>query len=170
MRIVEFENDNQATLELVIEPRDERYEIPHLARAGIRYVQREDSEDRCYTSVSDHRMYFWCDADSYEVDIVYPTPCQKLMWAICVEGGWCGGIVDDEPTTVRDLLPASGEITAREFAELAMKADGWPASEPFAESHLHWLEAKFVEHLGSASVDVELLRQPLVTPFESDST
>jgi hypothetical protein len=169
MPIVDFENVDEAVLVLVIMPCGERHEIPHLARAGVRYALREGSEDRCYSGVSKHQIEFWCDADSYEIDIVLPSAYDKLLWDICLSGGWCGGLVDGKPTHVNDLLPASGTVTAQEFARLTVKADGWPASEPPKERHLRWLEAKFIEHLGSQTVDAKVLRQNLTLPFERDA-
>ena len=129
-----FENSNEATLILTVEPWGHRHEVPHLAEAGIRYAVTEGSEDRSYSSVSGLEIDFWCNADSYEIDIVSPSAKDRLLWEICVLGGWCGGIVDGEPCHVLDLLPESGTVTAEEFATLAVRADGEPASEPSNES------------------------------------
>lgn len=169
MPIVDFENRNEAPLVLLVEPWGERHEVPHLARAGIRYSVGGDSEDRCYSALSGQQVEFWCNAESYEIEIVCPSPSEKLMWDICVAGGWCGGIVDGKPTTVGDLLPASGTMTAQDFARLAVQADGWPAAVPPDERHLRWLEAKFIEHLGGPSVDVEVLRRTSRRPFDSEA-
>src|SRR4051812_23856595 len=146
MPIVEFENRDRTPLMLMIEPSGERHEVPHLARAGIRYSLQEGVEDRCYSAVSAQEISFWCDADSYEIEIVCPSAAGRLLWEICVGGGWCGGIVDGKPTSVDDLLPATGSVTAREFASLAVQASGWPANEPPKEHDLDWISAKFIEH------------------------
>ena len=165
MPIIEFENRREAPLALVVEPCGERHQIPHLSRAGIRYVLPEGSTDRSACVVSDGQIDFWCNAESCEIEVVHPSAFEKLLWDICVNGGWCGGIVEGKPTRVEDLLPESGLVTARHFAELAVRADGWPSSSPLPESHLLWLEAKFVEHLGAKSVPAEDLRRDTAIPF-----
>ncbi len=162
---MQFENRKQTSLTLVIEPWGERHDIPHLATAGVRYVLNDGAEDRCSSVVSDDLIEFWCNADSYEVEVVAPSPFERLSWDICVNGGWCGGLVDDKPTSVSDLLPASGIVTAQAFASLAVRADGWPKGDPVPEKHLRWLEDRFVEHLGAASVDVAALRKYSPRPF-----
>ena len=166
MPIMVFENRNEATLILTVGPWEHRHEVPHLAEAGIRYAVTEGSEDRSYSSVSELGIEFWCNADSYEIDIVLPSPKDRLLWEICVLGGWCGGLVDGEPCHVQDLVPKTGIVTAEEFAQLTVKADGWPRSAPPKEHHLRWLEAKFVEHLGGPSADAEILHHFTRRPFD----
>ena len=61
-------------------------------------------------------------------------------------------------------------MTAEEFARLTIRADGWPEAEPMPEKDLGWLEAKFKEHLGAASVGVEALHQLRPRPFGDGST
>lgn len=168
MPIIEFENDNEARLVLLIEPWSDRHEVPHLARAGIRYSLREGAEDRFYTAMSGQEIRVWCEADCYEIDIVPPSPSDLLMRDICVEGGWCGGIVEGQPTRVSDLIPASGTLTANDFATLAIYADEGPSSEPPKEHHLRWLEAKFVEHLGQWTIEAEVLHRSTRRPFDSE--
>ena len=169
MTIAAFENRRETPLVLVIEPWGEKHEIPHLSTAGVRYALKDGAEDRSYSVVSDNQIDFWCNADSYEIEIVHPSAYDRLSWDICVNGGWCGGIVDGKPTRVDDLLPEVGTVTAEEFAKLTARADGWPESKPVDEKHLRWLEAKFVEHLGSPSVSTDVLRQITARPFEGAS-
>jgi hypothetical protein len=170
MPIAEFQNRGEAPLVLLVEPWGDRHDVPHLARAGVRYTVSEGAEDRCYSAVSAQEIELWCNADNYEIDIVAPSPADLLMWEICVIGGWCGGIVDGEPTRVGDLIPISGTVTAEDFAKLAVHADGWPSSERPKDHHLRWLEAKFVEHLGGSSVDAEVLHRTARRPFDSEPT
>ena len=165
MPIAEFENRNESPLVLIVHPWGDEHEVPHLATAGIRYSLKDGAEDRCYTVAADGKVEFWCNADCYELEVVNPSPFERLTWDICVNGGWCGGIIEGNPTTIYDLLPRSGKINARKFAELTMRADGWPNGEQFDDKHLRWLEAKFVEHLGAASVQAEILRQNSAPPF-----
>lgn len=136
--------------------------MPHLARVGVRHSY----ELPCHASVGENAIDFWCDDDSCELDVQYPSKFDKLSWEICVVGGWCGGLIDGQPTTVDDLLPTVGQITAERFAELAIRADGWPEGEPFDEKHVTWLNSKFVEHFGAETVDVSDLRRNLTNPFE----
>lgn len=164
-----FANRNEAELLLTVEPWGEKYKVPHLAEAGIRYSLKSGAEDRSYASMGGNAVEFWCNADAYEVDIIHPSAFDRLSWDICVNGGWCGGIVDGKPTTLDDLLPPTGTIEARAFAKLAMKADGWPDDQPFDEAHLRFLEAKFVEHLGADSIDADQLRRNLARPFDDAS-
>lgn len=165
MPIAEFENRNETPLALTVQPWGDNHQVPHLATAGIRYSLKDGAEDRSYTVVTDGTVEFWCNADTYECDVVHPSPFDRLSWDICVKGGWCGGIIDGNPTTVDDLLPRTGKINARQFAELAMRADGWPEGEQLDDNHLRWLQAKFVEHLGAESVDAEDLLRNVARPF-----
>jgi hypothetical protein len=165
MPVIEFHNRNETPLILVVEPCGERCEIPHLATAGVRYLPEDGAEDRSSCVVSDGQIEFWCNTDTCDIDVVHPSAFEKLSWDICVNGGWCGGIVDGKPTRVEDLLPESGLVTARHFAELAIRADGWPVSSPLPENHLLWLETKFVEHLGAQSALAEDFRQDPAIPF-----
>jgi hypothetical protein len=166
MPVVEFQNCDEAPLVLIVEPWGHRYEVPHLAIAGIRYAPKDGAEDRCHSVVEEGTVEFWCNAASYEYDIVHPSPFARLSWDICVNGGWCGGIVDGNPITVEDLLPRTSEVNARQFAELAMHADGWPEGEALDENHLSWLQSRFVEHMGAESVNAEDLRRNVARPFE----
>ena len=151
---------------LEVQPWNDHHELPHLAVAGIRYTLNEDAEDRCYASFSGGRVAFWCEAGSYEIEIVHPTPFERLCWDICVNGGWCGGIVNGKPSHVSKLMPRTGALDAQEFAKLAIRADGWPEVEPLDQKHLSWLEGKFIEHLGSETVEAEHLRRTSPRPFE----
>ena len=165
MAIAVFQNRRQSLLALTIEPCGERHELPHLGEIGIRYTLTEGAEDRCYASVSDEGVDFWCNAESFEVDIVQPSARDKLLWDICVNGGWCGGLVNGQPTSVDDLLPTEGRVTAEEFARLAIRADGWPEGKPMVERHRRWLEERFREHLGADSVSAEALHRLSPRPF-----
>lgn len=167
MTILAFENRHETLLIVAVEPGGGEHEVPHLATAGIRYAPAEGVVDRTTCVMSEGRVEVWCDADRPEIDIIHPSAFDRLSWEICAGGGWCGGIVEGEPTTVDDLLPAAGIVTARNFAELVIRADGWPKSEALPEQHLRWLEAKFVEHLGAQSVDAQELRRNVALPFEN---
>lgn len=88
------------------------------------------------------------------------TAFDALMHEICVERGWCGGIVDGQPLHVTDLLPESGTVTAQQFAEWVFAADDVDPKEDPAkwQKHLDGLRDAFVRHLGGDLVGVERLR------------
>jgi hypothetical protein len=161
-----FKNLQLETVLLTIQPSGRSCEVPHLALAGVRYFLNAGAENPCHASISEHQVEYWCDADDLEIDLVLPSQYDKLRWSICTEGGWCGGCLNGEPTTVDDLLPCSGTISSKAFAKLAIRADGWPECKPFRDDHVEWLRLKFEEHLGSSAVDVAILQSNLKNPFE----
>jgi hypothetical protein len=167
MPIVAFENRRTDTLKLVIEPAGDTHDVPHLATAGIRYFLEEGVDDRSTTLIGEDRIEFWCNAACVEVDVVHPSPFEKLLWDICVNLGFCGGIVAGTPTHVGDLIPSEGFLSAEAFADLALTAEGgWTNVD---EAWTRWgktLEAKFVEHLGAAVVPVEVLKELQRAPFD----
>ena len=165
MTIATFANRHERPLVLVVEPWGNTYDIPALGEVGIRYALSEGAEDRSYLSVEEDRIEFRCNADGYDVDIVPPSAFDLLCYDICVNGGWCGGLLDDKPISVDDFIPEEGQITASEFARMAIRADGWDESEPFPEKHLRYLEKKFIEHLGAPSAPAEALRRNKTRPF-----
>lgn len=83
-----------------------------------------------------------------------------LMHEVCVERGWCGGIVDGQPSHVSDFLPDSGPVTADQFVDWLFLADGMdPAEQPARwERHKQGLRDAFVRHMGSDVVDAALLQ------------
>ncbi|QLC20874.1 hypothetical protein HFP51_00950 [Parasphingopyxis sp. CP4] len=115
------------------------------------------------------KISFWCPVDSYEIDVIAASASEKLMRDICVNGGWCGGIVNGKFTTVDSLLPSSGNITADEFAILTVRADGWPDNTPIPDKHLHYLAAKFIKHLGASTVDASVLHAQSRLPFDTSA-
>jgi len=169
MPISVFENRRKEAAPFILEPNEERYELPPLARIGVRYSFEEGELDRTFAEFGEHRISFWCDSQDRQVEIIHPTAFDLLLWDICVGAGFCGGLVNDEPTQVTDLLPATGIVTAGEFAELVIRAECDRQSPP--DKHLRWialLEAKFIQHMKSASVPAETLVQNLAQPFDAE--
>jgi hypothetical protein len=169
MPISVFENSTGEAVTFILEPNDEQYELPPLARIGVRYSFGEGEVDRTFCDVGKYGIRFWCNSPNRQIEIVHPSAFDLLLWDICVGSGFCGGLVNDEPTHVTDLLPATGMIHAREFAELAIRAECDRQSPP--HKHLRWialLEAKFIQHMKSASVPAETLVQNLAQPFDSE--
>ncbi|MGN7997662.1 hypothetical protein [Sphingomonas sp. 22176] len=84
----------------------------------------------------------------------------SLMHEVCVEGGWCGAIVQGEPSHVDDFIPAAGPVTAEQFVEWLFRAEGVdPSSDP-AKWGEHWegLRGAFVRHLGADLVEASALK------------
>lgn len=150
-----------------MQPSDESYELPTLAKIGVRYSVAEGATDRTFTDVGDHRVYFWCEAADRKVEIVHPTAFDLLLWDMCVRLGFCGGVVNDKPTHVTDLLPTTGMVTAEEFAASAIRAENDVQSPP--AKHDRWmamLTDKFLEHMGAPSVPASALTRQLANPFD----
>ena len=169
MPISVFENSREETIPFILEPREERYELPLLARIGVRYSFGEGEVDRTFTDFGTHNIRFWCDSRNLQVEIIHPNAFDLLLWDICVGAGFCGGLVNDKPTHVTDLLPATGMVTAQEFAELTIRAECDKQSPP--HKHLRWialLEAIFIKHMKSASVPAETLVRNLAQPFDAE--
>lgn len=80
---------------------------------------------------------------------------EALMHEVCVERGWCGAVVDGRPMHVTDFLPTRGMVTADQFVNWLMKAEGVDPAEDRAkwQSHAAGLREAFVRHMGSTYVD-----------------
>jgi hypothetical protein len=167
MPVAVFENTTTKPLTFVVEPNNERYEIPVLARVGVRYAFEDGVVDRTFADVGEGMIRFWCDSQSREVELVYPTPFDLLLRDVCVRLGFCGGLVNGKPTHVTGLLPVTGIVTAEAFARLVISAECDQGSSP--DKALRWtdlLVASFIEHLGAESAPAGSLVQNLAQPFE----
>lgn len=83
-----------------------------------------------------------------------PTRFDGLLHDLCVGLGFCGCVSDEgEARDVTRLIPASGEVTAEQFADWVIQAD-WPRGydDPeFAAFRQKWLKTiaqRFVKHMG----------------------
>lgn len=154
-----------------MEPNEEQFELPQLARIGIRYSFGDGLVDRTFAHVSKHGIRFWCDSPDREVEIVYASQYDLLLWNMCVGGGFCGGLSKGEPISVNMLLPATGMVSAEDFAALALRGEGDGGSPPaHVERWTAFLRDKFIEYMGRSSVPVEELKQNLAEPFDSVCT
>ncbi|WP_395396694.1 hypothetical protein WBP07_28925 [Novosphingobium sp. BL-8A] len=83
-----------------------------------------------------------------------------LMREVCVDRGWCGGIVDGRPSHVDDFIPESGPVSADQFVDWLFRADGLdPADDPSKWlKHRRGLMDAFLRHMGSDVVDASLLK------------
>ncbi len=86
-----------------------------------------------------------------------------LMHEVCVGQGWCGGIVNDEPSHVDHFIPESGPVTPDQFVDWLFEADGM---DPYADlgkwqKHKDALRDAFIRHMGSDVVDASRLKWDL---------
>lgn len=90
-----------------------------------------------------------------------PSPVrdyEKLMQDICVGLGFCGGWVNGQASHVDNFIPASGPVTAAQFAKWVIEAEGMDSE---CSTYQHALESAFVRHMGSTIVDAGALRWTL---------
>lgn len=80
----------------------------------------------------------------------------RLMHEVCVERGWCGGIVEGQHRHVTDFLPSEGSVSAAQFAAWLFEADGVDPDEDRSkwQPHVERLKKAFVRHMGADQVDV----------------
>lgn len=170
MPVATFRNYEDSILEFTVEPASNRYEVPHLATIGIRYESKSGASDGTHTDISSNSIAFWCDAESYEIDIAYPTAYDLLSWDVCAKLGFCGGFRDDQHVTVSKLLPKSGLVSATDFALLVLEAEGATAKTEAQRLRFQkMLEEAFVRHLGPGPVEASSLTRNLALPFESEA-
>ncbi len=89
-----------------------------------------------------------------------PSAFDALMHEICVELGWCGSSVGDQPLHIDDLIPEGGPVTADQFVGWVFRADGIdPDAEPDkSQTHRNQLREAFARHMGSEIVDAGRLK------------
>ena len=168
MPISVFENSFDEPITFFLEPNDEQHQLAPGARIGVRYSFAPDQVDRTFADVGARGIRYWCDSEHREVEIVYPDAFDLLLHDICVKGGFCGGLVKDQPIHGTDILPTTGIVTAEEFATLVLRAESDGGSPPAkVERWSAMLQSKFVEHLGHSSVSAGALVQNLAQPFDS---
>jgi hypothetical protein len=77
--------------------------------------------------------------------------------------GFCGGIVDGEPRHVSDYFPATGDVTADEFAYWVYQAEGWRDVTPELAPILDFgsdFRAAFIHFMGGDRVPASDLKWP----------
>ena len=152
-----------------LEPNDEQYELPPLAKIGVRYSFEVGADDRTFADFGNHTINFWCDSKPRDVEIIGPSRFDLLLWDICGGNGFCGGIVNNRPTHVTDLLPASGMVSAEEFARLVIRAEDDGGDPPNkVERWTEQLKAKFIRHMGGGEAPAASLQRNIVVPFDND--
>jgi hypothetical protein len=87
------------------------------------------------------------------------TGFDALMHQVCVGWGHCGSVQADKYLHVTDFMPNSGTVTATQFAEWVLTAEG-EANAPLAyrERWLSRLRDAFIEHMGADRVDAQRMR------------
>ena len=83
-----------------------------------------------------------------------------LMDEVCVGWGWCGSIINGEPSHVSQFIPNKGYVTADQFIDWLFQADGVDPHEDLAkwQKHIDGLRKVFIQHMGSDIVDVSQLK------------
>jgi len=83
-----------------------------------------------------------------------------LMHEVCVDCGWCGGIVNSEPSHVDDFIPETGSVSAEQFVNWLFQADGVDPLSDRAKwtKHQDRLREAFVRHMGADVVDASALK------------
>lgn len=94
-------------------------------------------------------------------DEIAKSPADRLIFDICASYGLCGHAREGRLVCVDDFLPASGMITADEFALAAIRGDGWQGDEDedFIREWKKSVRALFIEYMGAESVDVAVFHE-----------
>ncbi|MEO0551146.1 MAG: hypothetical protein AAFZ91_14590 [Pseudomonadota bacterium] len=88
-----------------------------------------------------------------------PNKFDGMMHEFCVEQGWCGSIVDGKALHVTDFIPENGPVTADEFVDWLIKADGLDPGEGSSQVK-RWkskLKVIFIKHMGSDCIEASTL-------------
>lgn len=87
------------------------------------------------------------------------TGFDALMHQVCVGWGHCGSLQAGKYVHVTDFIPNSGIVTAIQFAEWVLTAEGEAdISLAYREAWFSRLSDAFIEHMGADRVDAQRLR------------
>lgn len=89
-----------------------------------------------------------------------PNRFDGLLHECCVGYGWCGSVSNGKPLHVTDFIPATGIVTADDFVDWLLVADGVDPKETSSRVK-KWktdLRAVFVKHMGADQVDASALQ------------
>jgi hypothetical protein len=90
-----------------------------------------------------------------------PNAFDGMMHELCGKRGWCGGVKDGKRLHVTDFIPATGPVSADEFARWLIVAEGFDPDQ-FSTAELErlmdQLKAVFVKHMGAHVIDASNLR------------
>ncbi|WP_441241756.1 hypothetical protein [Tardiphaga sp. 768_D3_N2_1] len=91
-----------------------------------------------------------------------PNAFDGMMHEFCAKLGWCGHIENGKPLHVSDFIPETGHVTAEDFVQWLIIAEGL-TPEQLSASEVSLLKAVFVRHLGTSAVDAHRLRSNTAT-------
>lgn len=77
-----------------------------------------------------------------------------LMHEVCVGLGFCGSVVRGKPLHVDFLIPSEGPVTADQFVDWVLEAEGMDSRD---QTHRAALKDAFIRHMGAAVVDAGVL-------------
>lgn len=81
------------------------------------------------------------------------TESYRALWQALVSAGWCGSAVDGYPRLISDYIPHFGSITARQYADWVLEAEGFPIRTTRESIRAaRWIEALFIRHMGDRPV------------------
>ncbi len=89
---------------------------------------------------------------------VEKTGYDALMNEVCVGMGFCGSIVDDEPRHVDMFIPPDGLVSADQFTDFLLKAEGMDPDDAESLPYKSGIRAAFVRHMNAEAVDARNLR------------
>lgn len=69
MVTVRFSNETRKSVKLVVEPWASTEVIPAGSKFAVHYPAPTGREDTSYTEIQDGLVRFWCEGETYEVDI-----------------------------------------------------------------------------------------------------
>lgn len=94
-------------------------------------------------------------------DDIAKSPAERLIFDICAFYGLCGHAHEGRLVCVDDYLPASGMISADEFALAAIRGDGWQGNEDedFIRNWKRYVRALFIDYMGAEAVDVAVFHE-----------
>ena len=83
-----------------------------------------------------------------------------LQNEVCVECGWCGGIVDGKTSHVDNFIPEAGPVSADQFVDWLFLAEGMdPSEDPEKwQASKEDLRHAFIRHMGAEIVDASMLQ------------
>ena len=162
MPIIKFENYDDVAFDLIVEPIERAYTIAPSATVGIRY-ESANGVPHHFSWLGRHRIALYCDAPSYEIDIVEASPGEKFFAKV-----YRYGLLGRAGKRARDFLPPSGEIDAETLIEAITRAESDDGEEflPLSTITQDWIRATFIEQMGAERTTIEALTASSRSPFD----